>query len=128
MDWKWLFTSFDGRINRAKFWAGFGVLFAGAIVAMIIDNLIGTTIEGLPYGWVYVLYGLASIYFGLALYAKRWHDRDKSWAWIFIAAIPFIGGIWALVENGFLPGTDGPNQYGQPESGSPFESESFAIA
>ena len=26
MDWKWLLTSFDGRINRAKFWAGVGVL------------------------------------------------------------------------------------------------------
>ena len=26
MDWKYLFTSFDGRINRAKFWAGVGVL------------------------------------------------------------------------------------------------------
>ena len=25
MDWKYLLTSFDGRINRAKFWAAIGV-------------------------------------------------------------------------------------------------------
>ena len=25
MDWKYLLTSFDGRINRAKFWACVGV-------------------------------------------------------------------------------------------------------
>jgi len=41
MDWKWLFTSFDGRINRAKFWAGIGVMFVVMIVAMILDNLLG---------------------------------------------------------------------------------------
>jgi uncharacterized membrane protein YhaH (DUF805 family) len=28
-----------------------------------------------------------------------------------IGAIPFIGGIWVLIENGFLPGTAGPNRF-----------------
>lgn len=112
MDWKWLLTSFDGRINRAKFWAGFGVLFVGALVAMVIDNIIGTTIQNLPYGWVYILYSLVSIYLGLALYAKRWHDRDKSGWWSLILLVPFVGVIWWLIECGILEGTRGPNRYG----------------
>lgn len=117
MDWKYLFTSFDGRINRAKFWAGVGVLFVGAIVAIILDNVVGTTIQQLPYGYIYILYVIASIYFALALYTKRWHDRGKSGWWNLIILVPFIGGIWFLVECGILEGTRGANQYGQDPLG-----------
>ena len=112
MDWKYLLTSFDGRINRAKFWAAIGVIFAGAIVAMLIDNLIGTTIQDLPYGYVYIIYAIAMIYFALAVYAKHWHDRDKSGWWTLIGLVPLIGGIWLIVELGILEGTRGPNRYG----------------
>ncbi|MCV3239883.1 DUF805 domain-containing protein [Mesorhizobium sp. ZC-5] len=111
MDWKYLFTSFDGRINRAKFWAGVGVLFAIGIVAQIIDALLGTTGES-GLGIVGVIVMLASIYPALALYAKRWHDRDKSGWWSLIALIPLIGAVWLLVELGILEGTRGANQYG----------------
>jgi uncharacterized membrane protein YhaH (DUF805 family) len=48
----------------------------------------------------------------LAVFAKRWHDRDKSGWWSLILLVPFIGSIWALVECGCLPGTEGPNRYG----------------
>lgn len=112
MDWKYLLTSFDGRINRGKFWAAVGVLFAVGIIAMIIDNLLGTTIQGLPYGYVYLIAVLCSIYIALAVYAKRWHDRGKSGWWSLIMLIPIIGPIWLLVECGILEGNRGPNQYG----------------
>jgi uncharacterized membrane protein YhaH (DUF805 family) len=115
MDWKWLLTSFDGRINRAKFWAGIGVLVALGIVATLIDLIIGSSIDiggGSQMGIVSLLASLASIYLALALYAKRWHDRDKSGWWSLIALVPFIGAIWILVELGMLEGTRGANQYG----------------
>ena len=78
MDWKYLLTSFDGRINRAKFWAGVGVLIAVSIVASIIDSILGIQIGQSGLGIFGLLVALASIYLALALYAKRWHDRDKS--------------------------------------------------
>lgn len=112
MDWTYLFTSFEGRINRAKFWAGIGVFFVISFIGGIIDNLIGTTIEGLPYGWVYLLVSLAMLYFAIALYAKRWHDRDKSGWWTLIILVPIIGGIWFFIECGCLAGTRGPNRFG----------------
>ena len=112
MDWKYLFTSFDGRINRAKFWAGVGVMFAAAIVAQLIDNLLGLTFGQSGIGPLYSIVGLISIYCGIALYAKRWHDRDKSGWWTLIILVPLIGGIWVLVECGILEGTRGPNRFG----------------
>jgi uncharacterized membrane protein YhaH (DUF805 family) len=115
VDWKWLLTSFDGRINRAKFWAGIGVLIVLGIAATVIDVLIDSSIDiggGAQMGIVSLLVSLASVYLALALYAKRWHDRDKSGWWSLIALVPFIGAIWILVELGMLEGTRGANQYG----------------
>jgi uncharacterized membrane protein YhaH (DUF805 family) len=111
MDWKYLLTSFDGRINRAKFWAGVGVLVAISIVLNLIDALLGLQLaEGV--GILGTLFAIASIYFALAIYAKRWHDRDKSGWWSLIVLVPFIGAIWLIVECGILEGTRGPNRFG----------------
>lgn len=107
MDWKYLFTSFEGRINRAKFWAGVGVLILASVVASILDAMLG-----LDFGILGTLVGLVSIVFFVALYAKRWHDRGKSGWWTLIALVPFIGQIWILVELGMLEGDRGANQYG----------------
>ena len=43
---------------------------------------------------------------------KRGHDRNKSGWWVFINLLPIIGPIWALIEQGFRKGTEGPNDYG----------------
>jgi uncharacterized membrane protein YhaH (DUF805 family) len=111
MDWKYLLTSFDGRINRAKFWAGVGVMIAVSIVATLLDSILGLKIaEGV--GVLGTIVGLVSIYIGLAIYAKRWHDRDKSGWWSLIILVPVIGAVWVLVELGMLEGTRGPNRYG----------------
>jgi uncharacterized membrane protein YhaH (DUF805 family) len=113
MDWKYLLTSYEGRINRAKFWAGVGVLFAVGILANLIDLMLGIRIGGdQGIGILGLIVAVASIYFGLAVYAKRWHDRDKSGWWSLIILIPIIGPIWVLVECGILEGTKGPNRFG----------------
>ena len=111
MDWKYLFTSFEGRINRAKFWAGVGVMVAISVVMNILDAIFGTYV-GEGFGLLGIIWMLISIYPGIALYAKRWHDRNKSGWWTLLAFIPIIGAIWLIVECGALKGTEGPNQYG----------------
>jgi uncharacterized membrane protein YhaH (DUF805 family) len=112
MDWKYILTSFEGRINRAKFWAGVAVLFVVAAAAAIIDVLIGTRFDNQPFGLLYVIVSIASIYFSLAVYAKRWHDRDKSGWWTLIVLVPIVGGLWLLIECGMLSGSKGPNRFG----------------
>ncbi len=116
MDWKYLFTSFEGRINRAKFWAGVGVILAVSIVAQLLDALLGliiiSTPEGGNVGLLTIVVSLLSIYVGIALYAKRWHDRNKSGWWTLIALVPVIGAIWIIVECGILEGDKGENRFG----------------
>ena len=98
-----LFFRFDGRINRAKLWLAWVVLN----VIFVIVGVIG----GYP-STAYYIASVLAIWPFLAISIKRWHDRDKSGWWVLIAFIPIIGWIWTIVELGFLPGTDGPNQYG----------------
>ena len=45
MDWKYILTSYDGRINRAKFWAAIGVFIAIGVVGLILDSVLGTRID-----------------------------------------------------------------------------------
>jgi len=81
------------------------------IVAVILDNLLKTTIAGLPYGVICFLYAFAVLIPSIAVIVRRLHDVDKSGKWVFIAFIPFIGSIWLLVLE-CTEGTWGENQYG----------------
>ncbi|MBG1231733.1 DUF805 domain-containing protein [Aestuariivirga litoralis] len=45
---------------------------------------------------------------------RRYHDRNKSGWWSLVAVIPVIGGLWQLIELGFLPGNPDKNNYGPP--------------
>jgi uncharacterized membrane protein YhaH (DUF805 family) len=111
MDWKYLFTSFEGRIGRQQMWLGIIVLIVIGIVASILDLILGTASDD-GIGIISAIVSLISIYPSIALYAKRWHDRGKSGWWSLILLVPVIGVIWWLIECGFLRGTEGPNQYG----------------
>lgn len=55
---------------------------------------------------------LVMIWPALAIQAKRWHDVDKSAWWILIGLVPVVGGLIALVFNGFIAGTPGSNRFG----------------
>jgi uncharacterized membrane protein YhaH (DUF805 family) len=48
----------------------------------------------------------------IAVGIKRFHARNKSGVWVLIIFVPVIGGLWYLIECGFLRGTPGPNNYG----------------
>jgi uncharacterized membrane protein YhaH (DUF805 family) len=116
-----LLFSFQGRINRAKFWLAsiaigivysvvMGFLFAGA--AMSSDPTAALASVGMVGGIVALVLFIATVWISFALAVKRWHDRNKSGWWILIAFVPVIGGLWYLIECGFLRGTAGANLYG----------------
>jgi uncharacterized membrane protein YhaH (DUF805 family) len=110
------YVTFSGRARRKEYWMFylFNIIFL--LVAALLDNLLGLTIDtgyggALPYGWIYMLYAFAVLLPGLAVFIRRLHDLGKSGWWIFISLIPLVGGIWLLV----LMATDsqpGQNQYG----------------
>ena len=109
------FWSFDGRIGRAEYW---GIVVVDIVLYLIGGGLLATG-KAVPIVLALVIF-LVAIVVSLAASIKRWHDSDKSGWWIFIGLVPVIGGIWSLVEQGFLAGTPGPNKFGAPKSGSPF--------
>lgn len=42
MDWKYLFTSFEGRISRKTYWTGILVLAVIGFIAGLLDVILGT--------------------------------------------------------------------------------------
>ena len=91
------YADFSGRARRKEYWmfALFNIIFL--IIAMIGDNVLGTTIGVLPYGVFYFLYALAVFLPGLAVFVRRLHDVGKSGWMSLIILIPLIGAIWILV-------------------------------
>jgi len=105
------YANFNGRARRKEYWMFVLFNFIFCIVAMILDNIFGTTFSILPYGFVYLLYCLAVLIPGLAVAVRRLHDIGKSGWYILVSLIPIAGGIWLLV----LLCTDsnmGENEYG----------------
>lgn len=136
MDWRALFFSFSGRINRAKYWLAAVVVMVAFVVPVMLAVATMSTLFWILTAMVFV----AATISGFAVGTKRLHDRDKSAWWLVLfyvgpAILGWIGdaaggigvifhvisfgiSIWALVELGFLRGTVGPNRYG-PDPLSP---------
>ena len=113
------YATFSGRARRSEYWffALFNMIFV--IVAMILDNILGTTFDlgfGISYGYIYLIYTLAILIPGLAVVVRRLHDVGKSGWMYFIVLIPIVGIIWLLV----LLCTDsqvGSNKWGENPKG-----------
>ena len=133
--WPLLF-SFQGRINRAKYWIA-TVTYISVTIALV----------GLGFFFRFdtIFFVIAAVAFiavtvsGIAVGIKRLHDRDMSGWWLLVfyllpAVLDGIGralgvpvifslagsavSIWALVVLGFLRGTNGANQYGPDPLGA----------
>jgi uncharacterized membrane protein YhaH (DUF805 family) len=121
MDWKKFLFSFEGRVGRKAYWLfliavlviSMGIQFAalGPMMAAAMENPEAAANMSMPI-WIWIIF-IPILWMSLAVQAKRWHDVDKSAWWILIGLIPFVGGLIALVFNGFIAGTPGPNRFGE---------------
>lgn len=149
MDWGYLFTSFEGRINRKAYWLAILVIVVVSFVVFFIAGMIFGAGAGTQLV-LQIVFLLIFAYPSTALMVKRLHDRNRPgivaaifWAptvlvllgqvtgisgdmtdvygtavfvpntigWV-LTGLSLVVGIWALIELGFLRGTDGPNDYG----------------
>ena len=139
MTYRALLFSFDGRIPRSKYWIGIAlslayVLLTLAICLGIIELFPDVSTSAL---WVYFAFLLPILWVFIALPVKRLHDRNKtgwyyvlyftipnflerladrqeegSFAWWILIILTLGISAWAIIELGFLKGTDGENKYG----------------
>ena len=115
-----LLFSFQGRVNRAPYWyvhlailvVEIAFLAAIMVPAILANDPEMLTNSAVAINLVGALVFIPIFWISLAVTVKRCHDRDKSGWWILIVLVPLIGGIWFLIDVGFLRGTPGPNQYG----------------
>jgi uncharacterized membrane protein YhaH (DUF805 family) len=128
---------FQGRLNRQPYWL-IAIAIAVVVILLVLFAL-ATGFEGdfAGSGAIFLILGILYIplvWIGLAISAKRLHDRNKSawWLIVFYIVPGILGGIayqigmagavlhivsfgitvWAFVELGCLRGTRGPNRYG----------------
>lgn len=110
--WPWrMLLDPRGRIPRNTWWLYGVAVPIGA--ALLLHALLG--IARIKAELAEHVVNVLLLWPTLAVSIKRWHDRDKSGWWVLVVLLPFVGWIVALVANGVLPGTPGPNRFG-PEA------------
>jgi uncharacterized membrane protein YhaH (DUF805 family) len=139
MDLQYLFASLDGRINRAKWWAGVVIiLVAWAVVSTVIEVIFGWGFFG---GFLVTLLALALFYPGYAVCGKRFQDRDRPGKTALYGLVPVLianlfqtwgltgapqqnglgwlctlinlgVALWFVIDLGILKGTPGQNHFG----------------
>ena len=115
------YATFKGRARRKEYWMFFLFNMIFAIVAMVLDSLLGLTfsIEGqsIGYGYIYTAYLLFIIIPSISLLVRRLHDVNKSGWFYWIQLIPLVGQIWILILM-VKEGTNGENTYGKDPKGN----------
>jgi len=97
--------TFRGRASRSAFW-WFQLLavIAYAVVSIISDR---STVAGIILD---IIIGVPMIVTHIALAVRRLHDSDHRGWWWWIALVPVVGWIVAIVFY-LLPSTPGPNRF-----------------
>jgi uncharacterized membrane protein YhaH (DUF805 family) len=142
MDFGYLYTSFEGRINRKPYWLATIVLVVVGIVVVLALMMTVASTGGFTSRLILAVVQLAFLYPSTALMVKRLHDRNRPGYFAafmlaplllnmitdlmgitgdplnqnaldyLLGGITFLVGIWFFIELGCLRGTVGPNQYG----------------
>ena len=107
----WLHTFIfpKGRINRVRWWAGWGLNLLVGFPVFWIEDFAGASLEGL---WAAIV-----IYPAIVVTIKRLHDLDHSgWLllWFFCPIANLLFGIWLFFFCGFRQGQPCPNRFGKP--------------
>ena len=90
-------------------------VIAGFIVGFIAGLLASATGVG-AFMYLGMIYNLAVLIPGLAVFCRRMHDTGRSGWWWLIALIPFVGWIVLLIFC-CLDSQPGANQYGPNPKG-----------
>jgi len=118
---------FKGRLNRL----GFLVVFVYYMVYSAITIGIGFAGQGSNViGLVTIVMSLvgvlAALLLGISIHIRRWHDVGQSGWMTLLAFVPLFGLVISLALL-FIPGTKGPNAYGDHPQASLAPKDIFGL-
>ena len=97
------YVTFTGRSSRPAFWWWYVFTLIAAVVAVILDLILGTWI-------LYAIVGLAIFLPNLAVTVRRFHDAGHSGWWVLTFILPIVGFIVWLVFG--VTASKPPNEWG----------------
>lgn len=121
------FATFKGRATRSEFWwfqlflVILDFVLSGILAIVYLSFLALFTAMGLPaagfvFGIIFVILCALTVFLLIipefAVLSRRLHDRDMSAWWLLLLLLPTFG-IIAILIIAALPGTRGPNRYGE---------------
>lgn len=103
-DWRNL-LSLRGRVRRGSLWWQAILLSTAFTLAFLaIDGLFGRGTTA----WLYPPF----FWLALRLGVRRYHDLDRSGAWLLLLAIPLLGPLWVGVQLFLRRGGHDTNRFG----------------
>ncbi len=107
------YADFSGRASRSAYWWWFLFTLLAQLAALALGAAVGGEDGSGILFWVVIL---ALALPGASVIVRRLHDTGRS-GWLFwISGIPIVGFLVLLVFM-MIPGTPGPNKYGNPSMG-----------
>ena len=101
------YVDFEGRSTRSDYWFAYLVnaliTWGLYIVVAVFGGIASATdstvlaIFSLILGLIMFIYAVAAFLPGLAVTVRRLRDAGYNWPYIFVAFIPFVGGIILIV-------------------------------
>ncbi|NLO71365.1 MAG: DUF805 domain-containing protein [Porphyromonadaceae bacterium] len=109
------YAVFSGRSRRKEFWMFFLFYLIVLLTALILDNILGTTIDimetNTDFGLIYLISFISLLIPLVSVSVRRLHDINKSGWFFLVIFIPLIGLIWFIIM-AITEGDKGENQYG----------------
>lgn len=105
MEFHYLYTSFEGRINRKPFWIASVIMGVAALVLSFLVIMPLSEINSTLGNTASLVLTLALLYPAVALGVKRLHDRDRSGRLMAVFLAPSL-----LLQIGDLLGVTGSEQ------------------
>ena len=101
------YVDFEGRSTRSDYWfaylANMLTVVAFYVLLAVFGGIAGATdssflaVISLIRLLIFFAYGIATVLPGLAITVRRLRDAGYNWPYIFVAFIPFVGGIILIV-------------------------------
>ena len=117
------YAVFRGRASRREYW-GYSIINAAIIfVLLILDAKFQIGALSKVFRYAVTAYAVLTLLPTLAVMSRRWHDLDRTGAWLLLNLVPAVGTIVSMCF--FLGrGTRGTNRFGRDPREKKFKRKS----